>query len=114
VVAIDIAGLVQALLEGGRHRCVPDSRCAVEKSDHWQSRLLCVSGQRPRRRCAAEQRDELAAPYHSITSSARERSVVGILMPNVLAVGRLMTSSKLVGSWTGISAGFSPLRMRPV
>jgi hypothetical protein len=52
--------------------------------------------------------------FYSITSSARASSVVGIVMPNVLAVCRLMTSSNLVGSWTGISAGFSPLRMRPV
>src|SRR5262249_24759259 len=74
--------------------------------------LLRAPRKRPRRRRAAEQRDELAA-LHSITSSARASSVAGISMPSVLAVCRLMTNSNLVGSWTGISAGFSPLRMRP-
>jgi hypothetical protein len=50
---------------------------------------------------------------YSITSSARANRVAGISTPSVLAVCRLMTNSNLVGSWTGISAGFSPLRMRP-
>jgi hypothetical protein len=50
---------------------------------------------------------------YSITSSAAASSVAGISMPSVLAVCRLMTNSNLVGCWTGISAGFSPLRMRP-
>jgi hypothetical protein len=34
------------------------------------STRLRLRRQRPRRRRAAEQRDELAAPHHSITSSA--------------------------------------------
>jgi hypothetical protein len=34
--------------------------------------------------------------------------------PIALAVDRLMTSSNWVGCTTGISAGFSPLRTRPV
>ena len=41
-------------------------------------RLLRARGQRPRRRRAAEQRDELA-PFHSITSSALASSVAGIV-----------------------------------
>src|SRR5262249_29356298 len=53
------------------------------------------------------------ASAYSITSSARASSVGGTSRPIVLAVCRLMTNSNLVGSWTGISAGFSPLRMRP-
>ena len=52
--------------------------------------------------------------YHSITSSARASSVGGTVRPSALAVLRLMTSSNLVGCTTGKSAGFSPLRMRPV
>src|SRR5262245_13901108 len=71
---------------------------------------------RPRRggpRRAAEQRDELATPDHSITSSARESSVVGISRSNALAVWRLMTSSILVDCMTGRSAGLAPLRTRP-
>src|ERR1051326_2810247 len=55
-----------------------------------------------------------AAKQHlySTTSSARARSVGGMSRPSALAVLRLMTSSKVVGSWTGRSPGFSPLRMR--
>src|SRR5215467_5986992 len=49
---------------------------------------------------------------HSITSSARARSVGGTSRPSALAVLRLMNSSTFVTCWTGKSAGFSPLRMR--
>ena len=51
-------------------------------------------------------------PTHSITSSARASSDGGTVRPSALAVLRLITSSYVVGAWTGISAGFSPLRMR--
>jgi hypothetical protein len=54
----------------------------------------------------------LPPPPHSITSSARARSVGGIVRPRARAVLRLMTSSNLVGSCTGRSAGLAPLRMR--
>src|SRR5262249_16673459 len=50
--------------------------------------------------------------HHSITSSARARSVGGTSRPSALAVLRLMASSYLVAACTGRSAGFSPLRMR--
>ena len=50
---------------------------------------------------------------YSITSSARASSVGGMVSPSALAVLRLMISSTLVDCWTGRSAGFSPLRMRP-
>src|SRR5262245_36255947 len=59
----------------------------------------------PRGRRAAEQRDELAATDHSITSSARARSVAGTVMPRALAVFMLMTSWNRVGCSTGKSAG---------
>ena len=75
--------------------------------------LLRARRERPRRRRAAEQRDELA-PVHSITSSARASSVGGTVRPSILAVWALMTSSNLVDCTTGRSAGFAPLRMRPV
>src|SRR2546422_10158965 len=55
---------------------------------------------------------QLAWRTHSITSSARASSVGGTSMPSVLAVLRLMTSSNLIGAWTGSSLGFAPLRMR--
>ena len=54
--------------------------------------LLRACRERPSRRRAAEQRDELAA-LHSITSSARSSSEVGIVIPNDLAVLRLSASS---------------------
>src|SRR5262245_38270383 len=73
--------------------------------------LLRMRRERPRRGCAAEQRDELA-PLHSITSSARASKLSGTMRPSALAVLRLTTSSYLVGACTGRSAGFSPLRMR--
>src|SRR5262249_1611987 len=49
---------------------------------------------------------------YSITSSARVSRVGGTLSSSALAVLRLITSSNFVGSCTGRSAGFSPLRMR--
>jgi len=49
---------------------------------------------------------------YSITSSARARSEGGIVTPIALAVFRLMNSSYFVGACTGMSAGFSPFRMR--
>ena len=60
---------------------------------------------------ATEERDEIA-PLHSITSSARPSSIGGTVRPIVLAVFRLITSSNLVGCWTGRSPGFSPMNMR--
>src|SRR5262249_54279736 len=74
--------------------------------------LLCACGKRPSHR-AAEQRDELAPP-HSITSSARASSVAGTSRPNIIAVCKLITNSNLVDCTTGRSAGFAPLRIRPV
>src|SRR5712691_12942020 len=58
ILPFHIAGLLQALPERGRHRRVAISRCAVEKSDHSQSRLLCMTGQRPGDRRAAGKGDE--------------------------------------------------------
>src|SRR5271169_6860492 len=49
--------------------------------------------------------------HHSITSSARAKSVGGIVNPSALAVLRLMTSSSLMLCWTGRSAGLAPLRI---
>src|SRR5262249_26064810 len=60
--------------------------------------LLRPCRERPRRRRAAEQRDELASPDHSITSSARCCKNHGTSMPSALAVLRLMINSNLVGA----------------
>src|SRR6516164_287186 len=76
-------------------------------------RLLRARRERPRCCRAAEQRDEIAAP-HSITSSARPDNGSGTVRPSALAVLRLITSSIFVTCCTGRSAGFWPLRMRPV
>ena len=48
---------------------------------------------------------------YSITSSAPASSVGGTVRPSALAALRLMTSSNLVGCWTGKSAGWAPLRI---
>src|SRR5262249_149147 len=61
---------------------------------------------------AAETGQRRYPSIHSITSSAPPSTDVGMSMPSALAVLRLITSSYLVGSCTGRSAGFSPLRMR--
>jgi hypothetical protein len=44
---------------------------------------------------AAEERDELAAPHHSITSSARVSSVGGTSKPSILAVQLLALRAHL-------------------
>jgi len=49
---------------------------------------------------------------YSITSSASNCIELGTVSPSVLAVPRLMTNSNLVGCSTGMSPGFSPLRIR--
>jgi hypothetical protein len=56
-------------------------------------------------------RTSFAWRTHSITSSARARKDSGIARPMAFALFRLMTSSNLVGSSTGRSAGFAPFRI---
>jgi hypothetical protein len=57
------------------------------------------------RKCAQE-----VTPPHSITSSARERSEGGTLMPSALAVAALTTSSNVVGCSTGRSFADVPFK----
>jgi hypothetical protein len=59
-------------------------------------------------------KDDVHGLAYSITSSAVASSVGGTSRPRALAVLRLMTSSNLVGSWTGRSPAFSPRRMRSI
>src|SRR5262245_31196688 len=111
VLSFDIAKLTQSLAE-----CVDSGRrftwrSAAQEPDHRYRRLLGACCKRPRRR-AAEQRDEIAPPDHSITSSARTSMVGGTLRPIALAVLRLNVSMYLVGCCTGRSLGASPRRMR--
>src|SRR5262249_51917605 len=108
VVTLDIASLAQALEE--RAHTVTVTRTAAYKPHHRHRRLLRARRERPSGR-AAEQRDELAALHHSITSSARSRSPWGMFSPRALAVVRLMMRSNLVGCWTGMSPGFVPRRI---
>src|SRR5215831_14825130 len=85
--------------------------CSDVSDARGLGRLLRARRERPRGCRPAEERDERAA-LHSITSSARPSSIGGTVRPIVLAVFRLITSSNLVGCWTGRSAGFSPMNMR--
>src|SRR5262245_34113163 len=112
VLTLEISGLLEALKKRRHQVGGALDRSAPEEPDHRHRRLLRACRERPSRR-AAEQRDEFAA-FHSITSSARTRIDVGTSRPSALAVLRLMISSTLMACWIGKSAGFSPLRIRPV
>ncbi len=67
-----------------------------------------------KRRHVRDQRVDFRALDHSITLSARSIRAGGKARPSAVAVLRLTISSNLVGCSTGRSAGFAPLRMRPV
>src|SRR5215216_5548865 len=58
----------------------------------------------------AEERKQFS-PSHSITSSARARSVGGIVRPRARAVLRFTTNSNLVGCSTGRSPAGVPRRI---
>src|SRR5215831_6912474 len=91
----------QPLHECGEPLALDQGRGGAQESDGRQlPRLLRARRERPRRSRAAEQRDEVAPRYHSITSSARASSDGGMVRPIALAVVRLMTSSNLVGCST--------------
>jgi hypothetical protein len=95
----------------------PDARLPdriVRSSGHEHAnvsqtfRLLRPCRERPRRRGAAEQRDELAAASHSITWSASASSLSGIWRASAFVVLRLMINSIFVACMTGRLAGFHP------
>src|SRR6516164_6121582 len=110
ILALDVAGFTDAMPECGQiARTI--GRRAAEEPDHWHRRLLRARRERPSSRQAAEKRDELAAPHHSITSSARTSTDGGIINPRAFAALSLMTSSNLVGNSTGKSPGLAPLRI---
>src|SRR5262249_53272551 len=111
IAAFDPTKFAQPLYEGVDPLPLARTRALPQKADSRQlARPLRPRRQRPRRRRAAEQRDELA-PLHSITSSAVASSEVGTSMPSALAVVRLTTRSNLVGCSTGRSAGFTPRKI---
>src|SRR5262245_22822160 len=109
--AFDIAGLLEALPD--RPELAIIKLGAAQQAHERHRRLLRARRERPCNCRAAEQRYERAA-LHSNISSARPDRGSGTAMPSALAVLRLMKSSTLVACWTGRSAGFSPLRTRPV
>jgi hypothetical protein len=80
--------------------------------DNRRRRSSCCACAAIDQTTAPSPRNELP-PVHSITSSAIASSVGGTSMPRARAVRRLITNSNFVASWTGSSAAFSPLRMRP-
>ena len=61
----------------------------AKKPDHRQGWLLGTRRERPCDRRAADQRDE-SAPFHSITSSARAVTATGKVIPNAVALFRLI------------------------
>src|SRR5262249_36037182 len=65
-----------------------------------------------RDRDVARSTDNLAPLHHRIALSAGASRDGGTSRPSTFAVLRLIMSSYLVGACTGMSAGFSPLRMR--
>jgi hypothetical protein len=65
VAVLDIASFVQSLAERGNLVAQHSRRPAAEKPDHRHRRLLRARRERPRRRRATEQRDELAPPCMS-------------------------------------------------
>src|SRR5262249_43635668 len=115
VATVDPAEFAQSLHKCGGPFASGRTRAPAQETDgrHF-ARLLRPRRDRPRRHRSAEQRDELAASDHSITSSARASSVSGTVRPSAFAVFRLITSSYFVGACTGRSAGFSPLRIRSI
>src|SRR5262245_9651939 len=111
VSTLEESGIIQASPDHRKERRINGGRTGAEEPNHRHRCLLRSRTKRPRSRRTAKQRYELTSP-HSITSSARASSVGGTSKPSALAVLRLMTNSYFVGTCTGRSAGFAPLRMR--
>src|SRR5262245_44790523 len=108
------AGLLETLqerAEAGLKFPIVRSRGQENANEARLLALLRAHRERPRGSRAAEQRYELAAAAHSITSSARSRVEVGTSTPMALAVFRLRANSKYVACSTGSSAGCAPLRI---
>src|SRR5262249_52288903 len=95
--AID-EGEVHALLRTQRQEC--DAGAGVGRA----------GGQRQRKHHARKRR-HASSPTHSITSSARARSVGGTVIPNALAVLRLTARNIFVGNSIGRSPGAVPRRI---
>src|SRR5262245_29836290 len=88
--ALDPATLTQPLQKSGYPLSLCRTRARAQEPNRLR-RPLRVRGERPRRRRASNEPDELAPP-HSITSSARPSNVIGNVIPSAFAVLRLTTS----------------------
>src|ERR1700730_665678 len=87
-----------------------DASCKIKKPDmYWSAPRGAVRPVILAVEIGYVRRSEFK-PY-SITSLVMATTVGGILRSSALAVLRLMIDSKFVGSSTGRSAGFSPLRI---
>src|SRR5262245_59481255 len=104
VLTFDVTEFAETGSKCGQERRIGPGKPAAQKPDHRHRGLLRAGRERPRCRCATEQRDELAAldlRSHSMTSSARARSVGGTVRPSAFAVLRLIASSNFTVCWTG-------------
>src|SRR3954447_14394399 len=110
VLPLDEAELAQAIREhAGEARVVG---AAVSKiSDRIRRPMLRTAPRRPKGWREAKECDELPSS-HSFTSSARARSVGGIVRSRALAVLRLIARSNFVGAWMGSSPGSAPRKIR--
>jgi hypothetical protein len=70
VLALNIAGVFEALTKCAQRLRIRLGRCGDEDPDHRHCRLLRARRERPRGGSSAGKRDERAPPHHSITSSA--------------------------------------------
>src|SRR5262249_22712328 len=90
-------------------------RSAEENANHRQRPLLRARRERPYRRRAAEERDELASLHgftsQSITSLAAVKTGAGIVSPSAAAVLRLIAICR-GGCSIGRSPARAPLKMR--
>src|SRR5262249_15828189 len=112
ILAFNITGFAQCFTQlrpKGLDICI----VYEERTNSIDLRLLLRACRNWPGRHAAHYCDELA-PSHSIPSSAATSSFSSTVRPSILAVETLMTSSNLLDCATGKSAGFAPLRMRPV
>src|SRR5262249_30541676 len=110
IAMLDIAGSAQAAPERVNDVHELAGRFHAEKPDHRHRRRLRARREGPRRRRPTEQRDELAPAAHSITSSARARTVDGMTGARAWAVRCWMDGVSLGAGLAGSGAGLVPVR----
>src|SRR5262249_52374323 len=96
----------QALAKRGQPFGLALERRAVEEPDHRHRRLLRARSYWPSQR-AAEQRDELAAFHHSITSSAR---AIGASLPRDLGLATRAAATMLIFLYLGSAVPSAPIQ----